>query len=478
MSQAAPGPSSGKADGEARPARQPLAGDSLRWQAYFQRCDEPLFFLNRRQRVLFVNRAWEELTGLSAAEAQNLICSRARPANPGESFQTILAHALCPPPEVWQGHGGRSRRLLPGRPAAQRWWDVEFFPLRAGGQVLGILGRITAVPAIEPAGSAPLPEKLMALRQQVVQRWSLDLLTSELPVMRRLADQVRLASQVQVPVVLLGEAGTGKHTLARIIHHLGPQGDRALITLDCQRLPPFALAGWLFGSYGSSPGTVATVYLKEPGALPHDLQLRLCDLLAVQGSSPGPQPPRLLAGSTRPLAACGMLEELVCRLETLVLEVPPLRERRADLPLLVDTLLKRANAEEGPQVVGLTAAAWELVREYSWPGNLRELYAVLAAARTRAKNERIDAADLPGTLRLAPTLKETSHRKPGPPLPLDQLLEQAEKRLIELALRQAKGKKYRAAELLTIWRQRLVRRMEALGITDVEEGQDEKGTDS
>jgi DNA-binding NtrC family response regulator len=169
-----------------------------------------------------------------------------------------------------------------------------------------------------------------------------------------------------------------------------------------------------------------------------------------------------------------LLEDLACRLGTLVLEVPPLRERRADLPLLVETLLERANAEEGPRVVGLTATAWELVRDYSWPGNLRELYAVLASARARANGERIDAADLPSALRVAQTMRETPGRKPGPPLPLDQLLEQAERRLIELALRQAKGKKVRAAELLAIWRQRLVRRMEALGIADVEDGKEEE----
>src|SRR5262249_44334742 len=227
-----------------------------------------------------------------------------RPANPGDSLPEVLAHVLCPPPEVLQGRGGRTRRLLPRRPASQRWWDVEFFPLREGGNLLGALGRITPVRTEEPAESAPLPEKLAALRERVAQRWSFDLLTSELPAVRRLAEQVRLASRVQVPAILVGEEGAGKRTLARVIHAQGPQRDRSLVALDCTRLPPFAVAGWLFGNYGTDQGTVATVYLREPGAIPHDLQMRLCDLLA---RGPAGVQPRILAGCSKPLTGSGML---------------------------------------------------------------------------------------------------------------------------------------------------------------------------
>jgi DNA-binding NtrC family response regulator len=286
--------------------------------------------------------------------------------------------------------------------------------------------------------------------------------------MRRLADQVRLACQVTTPVLLVGEGGTGKQTLARIIHYNSPRRERAFAALDCVRLPPYTLAALLFTERGSTPrGPFGAVYLKEPAALPRDLQLLLC-----QGFAEGAFPFRLLAGSSMALGEAvsrGLLvDELASILGTLVFEVPPLRERREDLPILVERFLDRANTAGDPRVLGLTPAAWEILRLHRWPGNLGELYAALASARTRAKGEHIDAADLPASLRLDHTLAQTPGRPPDRPLPLDHLLEQAERRLIELALRRTRGHKARAAELLSIWRPRLQRRMEALEIDDEE----------
>src|SRR4051794_31165659 len=100
----------------------------FRWQALFQRTRDPLFSLNRRGRILFVNQAWEALTGVSAARAGGLACTRRKPAEPGPP-EEVLTHLLCPPPEVHQGRPGRARRLVPGAAPARRWWDVEFFPL-------------------------------------------------------------------------------------------------------------------------------------------------------------------------------------------------------------------------------------------------------------------------------------------------------------------------------------------------------------
>ena len=167
---------------------------------------------------------------------------------------------------------------------------------------------------------------------------------------------------------------------------------------------------------------------------------------------------------------CGgrLLDELYSALAVLTIPIPPLRERRADLPALVDRMLQRGNAEGEPQVKGLSADAWDVVREYAWPGNLRELYAVLSSARRRARTDRITAADLPAAFKLLRRMEETPGRRPERPLPLDALLEEAERRLIDMALRRARGKKARAAEVLEIWRTRLMRRMKALGIGDAE----------
>ncbi len=149
-------------------------------------------------------------------------------------------------------------------------------------------------------------------------------------------------------------------------------------------------------------------------------------------------------------------------LATLTIRLPPLRERKPDLPRLVERLLERAGLAAERTVTGLTPAAWDVLRAYPWPGNLGELYGVLVGACGRTPGERIDASDLPLYLRLSPRPAEADAVR----LPLKELLEGAERRLIELALRRAGGNKSRAAELLAIWRPLLLRRMAALGIPD------------
>ncbi|HZY84185.1 MAG TPA: sigma 54-interacting transcriptional regulator [Gemmataceae bacterium] len=448
--------------------RRALARE-FRWQAFFQRSPEPLFLLDRRQRLLFVNRAWEEATGVPSAQAHLLRCRRHRPAAADDPAEQVLEHALTPPAEVLRGAPGKARRLLPGRGDARRWWDVEFFPFALGGTAGGraVLGRIIPIPADTPAATTPLPERLVALRERQAGRHGPELLTTAVPAVRRLAEQVRLAAQVSAPVLFVGEPGTGKRTLARATHFLGPGRERAFAALDCERLPPAAVAGLLFGERGADQrAALGTVYLREPSRLPRELQLHLCERLAAGGEGP-----RVLAGCAAPpteeVRAGRLLEELACALGVLVLEVPPLRERRDDLPLLVERLLERAGAGREAPLRGVTASAWELLRGYSWPGNLRELCAALAGAVERCQGERIDAEHLPAPLRLAQSVAET----PGPverALPLEELLLEAERNLIRMALRRSGGNQARAARLLRVWPSKLSRRIKELKLAGPE----------
>jgi PAS domain S-box-containing protein len=449
-----------------RPPRR-LAKD-FRWQAFFQHCAEAVFVLDRRGRLLFVNRAWETLTGMAKEQAHVLVCRRQRPVAADDSAEEILSHALTPPPEVRRGASGRVRRLLPRHDRRDAgptsWWEVEFLPLLQEGEQGGylIVGRIRPLHFIERVRESPLSEKLVNLRQSRVECFGLDAWTSSLPAMRRLVEQARLASQVTMPVLLVGEAGTGKQTLARTIHYLSARREGACAVLDCQYLPPAAVSNVLFGQEG-----LAAIYLREPGYLPRDVQLLLCGRGSEDAAGP-----RLLAGCTMPPAlAVGpqrMLDELACTLGVLVLEVPSLRERLADLPALVERLLPRACAGRAVRVTGLSAEAWALLRSYSWPGNVRELYNVLRRACARARGEQLRPADFPTELRRAVQREQTPPRPLDKSLPLEHLLEEAERRLIQLALQRAGGRKARAARLLGIPRPRLWRRMVKLGIADTE----------
>jgi transcriptional regulator with PAS, ATPase and Fis domain len=451
----------------------PQPAPEFRWQAYFQRARDPLFLLNRRRRLLFVNRAWEELTGLSADQVRGLACSRRTPAAPAPTDE--ITRALCPPAEVLRGHGARARRSLPAPAGGRQCWDVEFLPFADEAGTLGILGKITVAAGVldsQPAGgaSAATDEKVLALRAALTGRYGIDSLAEDTPAESRLVEQVRLAARSRAAVLLVGEPGTGKRWLARVIHGQSAARERAFAAVDCARLPPEAVAAALFGEGGLArrPG-VGTLYLREPSALPRDLQARLVELLA----DPGPDAPRVLAGCSADVGeevhSGRLLEELRCALATLVLEVPPLRQRSADLPRLVGRLLEQTAAHDEPEAPRLTAAAWECLRAYPWPRNLRELRAALLTARLHAGGPVLDEADLPGYLRLAVQLGQTPGPRSEQPLPLARTLEQVERRLIQLALHRARGNKARAAELLSLWRPRLLRRMQALGLAEKEE---------
>jgi DNA-binding NtrC family response regulator len=356
-----------------------------------------------------------------------------------------------------------------------------------GGGYL-VIGRILPIQRENSQPPLLLPERLMDVRQRWTSSFTYDLLNSGVPAMHRVLAQVRLASTVRAPVLLVGDPGTGKETIARIIHYQGPARERSFASLDCQRLPATVLWSVLSGESGAGhllairaigqprDFNLGAIYLDEPGALPRDLQLRLCEWLAARSAKGEPDDaPRLLAGCSAPeedVQAGRLLPDLFCLLGPLTVTVVPLRERRIDLPVLIDRMLAALNTEGERAVTGLTPAAWDVLHHHAWPGNLDELRQVLSDARSRTTSERIDAVDLPAALRRAQHLEQTPLAAAPRPIPLEKTLEQVEKRLIELALKRARGNRSRAAELLGIYRGRLLRRMEALGMGEQTEGQD------
>ncbi len=436
---------------------------STRWQSLFHGASDPLFLINVQRRLLAINPACLKLLGVAAPTARGMVCKRRRDALPG-SPEAIFG-VLSPPAEALANHPARLRRPVTTIDGTRIECDVDFLPLHDAKGRLRILGKLVPVEPSAPSIVASLPEQLVSLRQAVAARYRLDALDSSLPEMERVGAQARLASGTRVPVLLVGEAGTGKQWLARAIHYRSPGADRPFAVLDAQRLSPALLVdAW---NTLLSHRRLGTIYLREPALLPRDLQARLVDWLGEDDATR----PRLLAGSRRDpreeIAAGRWLEDLHAALATLVIALPPLRDRADDWPALVDRLLLRA-AEDDRHVVGLTPAAWEVLRGHRWPGNLRELFHVLATAWRHATGERIDAADLPAHLRQAVNLARIPEREAERPVHLKDLLAQAERRLIVLALRMARGNKSRAAELLSIYRPLLGRRMEALGIGDTE----------
>jgi DNA-binding NtrC family response regulator len=380
---------------------------------------------------------------------------------------------LSPPREVLDGRAAVARRTITEPGGQRKCWDIEFFPLQDADGLLLVVGKIKPLAEGDAAYVSPIPEKLVAFRRQLGDRFRFEQLDGESPVLRRVLRQVRLASQTREPVLIVGEPGSGKRHVARIIHQHGILAEKSFAALECAGLPEPALMTALFGE-GGLLGRIdlGTLYLAQPARLPRDLQARLVDAL-VDPPPERPNRPRLIAGccqSPEEETKAGLLtEDLLSVLGTLVIHLPPLRSRAADLADLANRVLERLQPDETGPAAKLTSAATEILEAYSWPGNWRELRQVLTAALAHRQGERIEASDLPAYVRLAVRMEPTPGADTERQLPLDSLLEQAERRLIMHALKLAGGNKTRAAEILAIWRPRLLRRMEALGIKDSEE---------
>jgi DNA-binding NtrC family response regulator len=439
----------------------------FRWQALLQHSPDAFFLLNHQRRILHVNPAWETATDIPLTDARGLVCKR-RPGTESTPLDAVAA-TLAPPAEVLDGRPARVRRRVVGIQHTPLWWDVDFFPFRDGKGRLRILGKLTVAQVEEAPRVPPLPERLASLRERLEPRYGFDSLASESLTMRRVADQARLAGQSRAPVLIVGEPGTGKHWIARVIHHQGAQPERSFAAVDCAHLPADALQEALFGTGGLiGLAGLGTLYLREVTRLPRDLQDRLCDRLLDAGAPA--TGPRWIASSSVDLHAAvqsqRLLERLHIALSTLVIEVPSLRARRGDLPRLIDQVLARLNATEIKRVESLTPETRHLLSEHDWPGNLRELNAVLGNAWRRCEGAAIDTAQLPRYLRQKHLIEQEASTHASRGLPLAKILEEVERRLLIVALKESKGNKSRAAKLLDIWRPQLLRRLEKLGISD------------
>jgi len=460
-----------------------------RFETVFQLSSDPLFVLSRR-RLVFVNQAFETLSGLPAARAVGMLCSRRSPVAP--DLESAVARALAPPPEVLRGSYARSTRVVPTLSSALRTWEIEYFPLHAGSKnspdetlsslvthvagepfsavssppgdkinLLCILGKITVTRGEIPAKTPPLPDKLLALRERVFQRYRLDRLQSQVPAMERVAHQISLACKTNVPILITGEPGTGKQWLARTIHSQGTGRAGPFIPLDCERLPEALVSSFLTADNGILHRAGAgTLYLREPSRLPRDVQQIIRDWLEETEKTKF----RVIAGinsdPSEEMRAGRLLPDFHALLGTIVIQVPALRDRLADLDRLIESMFERLNDAESSHSRTVSPEAKALLTGYSWPGNLRELFDVLASACRHAAGDRIGPEDLPAYLRLIARLDQTVSPSVERSLPLDQILAQVEQRLIKLALRLAKGNKSRAADLLAIPRPRLWRRLD------------------
>ncbi len=290
-------------------------------------------------------------------------------------------------------------------------------------------------------------------------------------------------------VIIYGESGTGKELVARAIHNCSHRNTNPLIPINCGAIPENLLESELFGHVrGAFTGATTakagkfeladngTIFLDEIGDMSQDLQVKVLRVLEerefyrVGGSRAVNVDVRILAATHRDLEKAvqkgEFREDLFYRLEVIPIRIPPLRERRNDIPLLVNHFLKKFNEEKGKTVTGISEKAMEIICSYSWPGNIRELKNTLERTVVLKGNGEISPEDLPGKLtHKTEAVLFSDIEFSGDGICLNTAVSEFEKALIYKSLEKTHWVKNRAAKLLHLNRTTLVEKIKRYKLT-------------
>jgi DNA-binding NtrC family response regulator len=314
------------------------------------------------------------------------------------------------------------------------------------------------------------------------------LLVGESRPIARIAHIVRLVAERRSTVLITGETGTGKEVVARAIHAASPRAHLPMVAVNCNALPAGLLEAELFGHVkGAFTGAVnnrigrfeqahrSTLFLDEIGDMPLDLQGKLLRVLQERefqrlGSSETiPLDARVIAASNRDLTECirqgAFREDLYYRLNVVPVEMPPLRDRPADIPLLVRHFIARFCREEGMPPKRIAREAMDRLCAYSWPGNVRQLEnAVEMAIALSGSAEELHAADfpLPAPARWKTVALETVIRLPEDGLDFERTVSGIERNILGQALERTRGNKKAAADMLRLKRTTLAAKLKSL----------------
>jgi transcriptional regulator with PAS, ATPase and Fis domain len=309
------------------------------------------------------------------------------------------------------------------------------------------------------------------------------LLIGEHPLIQKITQLVERVAATDVTVLIMGESGTGKELVARAIHALSPRIDRPFIPVNCGAIPAELLESEMFGhERGAFTGAIGqragmfqlanggTIFLDEVGEMSATLQVKLLRVLQDREVRPvGADRAfkvdvRVIAASNKDLAsevdAGNFREDLFYRLQVIPIVMPPLRERRSDIPMLIKHFLEKHNRKRAGRPAEINQEAMVNLWEYDWPGNVRELENLLERLVILTEDGRIGLDNLPPNIRSFISEKKIPRPTLGEDgLDLNSAVEEFENRLIEEALRRTKGNKQAAARLLGLKRTTLVAKL-------------------
>ncbi|RQD78628.1 sigma 54-interacting transcriptional regulator [Desulfonatronospira sp. MSAO_Bac3] len=301
--------------------------------------------------------------------------------------------------------------------------------------------------------------------------------------MKNLFELVEKAAQSDFPVFICGESGTGKELVAQAIHNLSPRAEQPYIQVNCAALNESLLESELFGHVkGAFTGALqhrkgrfeaahkGDIFLDEIGDLPMAMQVKLLRVLEtktferVGDNRTISVDLRFITATNKNLpdliARGGFREDLFYRINVIPIHLPPLRERKEDVPHLVDFFIKRLSRKNKKNIQGLSPEAMRIFMQYSWPGNVRELKSALEYSYVLAEGDRIRSENLPEYLKDGANDFQAVDL---PSAPAENLQQRQKQELIE-ALKQSSGNKSQAARLLGINRVTVLNRMRKYGI--------------
>src|SRR6267378_2707777 len=427
--------------------------------------------------VLYANQAVLDYTGLTLEEVQR------------EDFPARIFH----PEDVERLLEKRNEALARGKPfevekrelgkdGKYRWFLVRYNPLRDDhGNIIRWYATGTDIEDRKRAEESMRDENL-ALREQIDHAFMFEEIVGSSPALQTVLSSIVKVAPTDSTVLITGETGTGKELIARAIHKHSRRSGQAFISVNCASIPSSLIASELFGhEKGAFTGAVqrrqgrfemahsGTIFLDEVGELPAETQIALLRVLQerqferVGGNRTLPTDVRVIAATNRDLkaaiAAGTFRTDLFYRLNVFPIEVPPLRKRREDIPMLVEYFVKRYAEKAGKQIRKIDRNTLEQCQSYSWPGNIRELQNIVERSVILSSGDTfwIEKAWLASQ-------EATRQELPGP---LPDTLQNQERKMIETALAESKGKvsgPEGAAAKLGIPRSTLETKIKQLGI--------------
>jgi len=338
-----------------------------------------------------------------------------------------------------------------------------------------------------------LEAEVQELKSELHTRYSFTAIVGTSGRMNSIFQTMERMARVDGTVLISGESGTGKELAARAIHYAGPRRDAPFVVVNCGAVPRDLIESEFFGhSKGAFTDARAettgkfelaqrgTIFLDEIGELPLDAQVKLLrvlgerEIVKVGGTKTIPIDVRVIAATNKVLddevRKGNFREDLYFRLAVLSLQLPPLRERREDIPLLCEHFFKKYRAELKKDISAVSPEAMEALLRYPWPGNVRELENVIYEAMVLSDDPVLVEGSLPFRIRTGPTVpaESSAFGTPGDTLrdAAQSAAGNAEKTLIEKALRETNGNRTLAARALGVSRKTLFNKIKALGIRD------------